>query len=177
MQYEDCIKAGQHDIKPADGETAIARRLADANINPTTGLATDYLNHFNEAIMLLEMLTSCPDCLDDFLNWRPMTYREHFLASRFTGRDAAIAAYDGADPHVRENLDTLASTMTAVLERTRATMVDGLPPRSAGALAERSASRLKILVARAGAVINGEADAGLPDAPQTVVDGLMKRPA
>ena len=25
-------------------------RLADANINPRTGLATDYLNHFNEAV-------------------------------------------------------------------------------------------------------------------------------
>ena len=42
-------------------------RLADANINPATGLATDYLNHFNEAIMLLEMLSSCPECRDDFL--------------------------------------------------------------------------------------------------------------
>jgi hypothetical protein len=30
-------------------------------------------------------------------------------------------------------------------------------------------------VARAGAVINGESDAGLRDAPQAVIDGLMKR--
>jgi len=35
---------------------ARAAELLAANINPRTGLATDYLNHFNEAIMLLEMI-------------------------------------------------------------------------------------------------------------------------
>ena len=47
--------------------------LARANINPATGLATDYLNHFNEAIMLLEMLSAMPDCAEDFLVWEPMS--------------------------------------------------------------------------------------------------------
>ena len=50
-------------------------RLDGTNINPVTGLATDYLNHFNEAIMLLEMLPVAPDCKEDFLAWRPMSYR------------------------------------------------------------------------------------------------------
>src|SRR5262245_28249336 len=47
--------------------------LRDANINPRTGLATDYLNHFNEAIMLLEMIPDMPECADDFLEWRPLS--------------------------------------------------------------------------------------------------------
>ena len=125
--------------------------------------------------MLLEMLSSCPDCRDDFLGWRPMSYREHFLASGFKGRDLAIAAYDAADPNVRGCLDTLAGTMTAVLEATRAAMSAEMPPEAAASLADHAAAWLKPLVARAGAVINGDADAGLPDAPQAVVDGLMKR--
>src|SRR5665647_3413314 len=120
MKYQDCAEALQADDGPDGG--AAAARLAEANINPATGLATDYLNHFNEAIMLLEMLSSCPDCRVDFLGWRPMSYREHFLASGFKGRDLAIAAYDAADPNVRGCLDTLAGTMTAVLEATRAAM-------------------------------------------------------
>ena len=110
--------------------------------------------------MLLEMLSRCPDCRDDFLAWRPMSYREHFAASRFKGRDLAIAAYDAADPNLRECLDTLAGTMTAVLEATRAAMSADLPPASRGALADRAAAWLKPLVARAGAVINGEESAG-----------------
>lgn len=68
--------------------------LADANINPATGLATDYLNHFNEPIMPLELLSICPDCRDDFLAWRPMSYCEHFEPSGFKGGRMAIAAYD-----------------------------------------------------------------------------------
>ena len=53
-----------------------------ANINPKTGLATDYLNHFNEAIMLLEMIPSMPECTGDFLAWEPLSYAEHFIASQ-----------------------------------------------------------------------------------------------
>jgi hypothetical protein len=175
MKYQDYAGALQADDtaarRPSDA------RLAAVNINPSTGLASDYLNHFNEAIMLLEMLSSCPDCLDDFLGWRPVTYREHFAGSRFKGRDMAIAAYEAADPNLRECLDTLAGTMTAVLEATRATMRSGMPAGAAAMLAERAAAWLRPLVARAGAVINGEegAEAGHPVVPQAVVDALMKR--
>lgn len=156
-------------------DEARAAQLRAANINPRTGLATDYLNHFNEAIMLLEMLSSCPDCLDDFLSWQPMSYREHFAASRFKGRDMAIAAYEAADPNLRSCLDTLAGTMTAVLEATHAALKSDMPPEAAGVLADRAAALLRPLVARTGAVINGDADAGLPETPQSAVDALMKK--
>jgi hypothetical protein len=126
--------------------------------------------------MLLEMLSMCPDCLDDFRGWRPLSYREHFKASRFKGRDMAIAAYDAAEPSRRDCLDTLAGTMSAVLEATRTAMSADIPQASAIALAERAATLLRPLIAHAGAVINGEADAGGGEAatPQAVVDGLMK---
>jgi 8-oxo-dGTP diphosphatase len=131
MEYQHRAEAAQ----AADDETAA--RLVEANINPATGFATDYLNHFNEAIMLLEMLPDCPDCIGDFLAWRPMSYREHFVASHFKGRDLAIAAYDAANPALRDCLDTMATTMTAVLEATRESMRPGMPPIEAAALAEQ----------------------------------------
>jgi hypothetical protein len=165
-------------VESQPDEAAIsAARLAQANINPSTGLATDYLNHFNEAIMLLEMMSACPDCVDDFLSWKPMSYREHFATSRFKDRQIAIEAYDAANPAVRHCLETLADTMSAVLDATRAAMGFNLPPAAAAQLAERSAAWLKPLVARAGAVINGEteADAEHAAAPQAAVDLLMKR--
>jgi hypothetical protein len=175
MRYQDCVEAVQAADNASGAAVRRAPRLADANINPVTGLATDYLNHFNEAIMLLEMLADCPDCLEDFLRWEPMSYRDHFVASRFKGRDLAISAYDAADPDLRVCLDMLADTMTAVLEATRAALRSGMPPEAAGALAERAAAGLRPLVARAGAVINGEPDAKLPATPQATVDGLMNR--
>lgn len=172
MKYQDCAGTLQANDDDACRRGA-AVRLAEVNINPATGLASDYLNHFNEAIMLLEML---PICLDDFLAWRPMSYREHFEASRVKGRSLAIAAYDAADPSLRNSLDKLAGTMTAVLEATRAAMCSAASPQSAAVVAGRVAALLRPLVARAGAVINGEdiAVAGEPMTPQEMVDGLMK---
>src|SRR6202161_1999849 len=81
---------------PGPKDEAWAERLRAANINPRTGLATDYLNHFNEAIMLLEMIPDMPECAEQFLQWRPRSYREHFAASNFRARELAIAAYDTA---------------------------------------------------------------------------------
>ena len=152
-----------------------AARLASANINPATGLATDYLNHFNEAIMLLEMLESCPECADDFRAWRPMSYREHFAQPQYKHRAIAIDAYERADPAARQYLDTLANAMTDVLQATRKALAADLPPRAAVQLAERTAAWLRPLVARAAAVINGEADTEAALAPQAVIDRLMKR--
>lgn len=171
MKYQDCADALQAGAVAADS----AARLAEPNINPATGLATDYLNHFNEAIMLLEMLSSCPDCRDDFLAWRPRSYREHFQASNFKGRLLAIEAYDAADPRLHQSLDALAGAMTAVLEAARAAMKGDIPQHAAVALAEDAVATLRPFIARAGAVINGEADAGAAPSPQALVDRLMKR--
>src|ERR1700694_6108396 len=94
-------------------EDARAAQLRAANINPRTGLATDYLNHFNEAIMLLEMVPDMPECAEDFLAWTPLSYAEHFIASNFKDRDLAIEAYEMAEPSIRAEFDKLTDSMTS----------------------------------------------------------------
>src|SRR6202158_1293066 len=96
-------------------DEARAARLRAANINPRTGLATDYLNHFNEAVMLLEMIPDMPECAEDFLGWNPLSYREHFTASNFKARDLAIEAYNSAEPNIRAEFDNITSSMTSIL--------------------------------------------------------------
>src|SRR4029077_8647651 len=93
-------------------------RLKAANINPKTGLATDYLNHFNEAIMLLDLLPYTPECIVELIGWEPLSYQEHFAASHFKDKDLAIAAYEAAEPAARVRLDELADTMNALLVAT-----------------------------------------------------------
>ena len=173
MTYRNGADARQASVETPDADTVT---LTDARINPTTGLATDYLNQFNEAVMLLDMLSSCPEFRDDFLAWEPMSYREHFRLSRFKTRDLAISAYDKANPDVRNTLDTLAVTMTIVLEATRAAMDDvDRRPETVAALAGNAIGWLKPLIARAGAIINGESVGDNAPSPQDVVDRLMKR--
>ncbi|HMF26700.1 MAG TPA: hypothetical protein VKG24_31930 [Pseudolabrys sp.] len=173
MKYRDRAGVAQAADETRDADAAL--RLSEAHINPTTGLATDYLNRFNEAVMLLDMLSSCPELRDDFLAWEPMSYREHFRTSHFKTRELAIRAYDGADPNVRDTLDTLAVTMTIVLEATRAAMDADRRPETLAALAENAIGWLKPLIARAGAIINGEPVGTRVLTPQEVVDKLMKR--
>ena len=45
-----------------------------------------------------------PECVDDFCAWRPLSYCEHFAASRFRERDLAIAVYGQADPALRRRV-------------------------------------------------------------------------
>jgi hypothetical protein len=130
-------------------------QLAKANINPNTGLATDYLNHFNEAIMLLDLVSTVPECLPDLMAWGPMSYQDHFHGSRFKDRELAVAAYNAADPAARGDLEKLADAMTTILLATRdAMMAEGCAVET-GEEANKAAAQLRSLVSQAGAVING----------------------
>jgi len=137
------------------GANARAQRLLEANINPRTGLATDYLNHFNEAVMLLEMIPDIPECVDDFLGWRPLSYREHFAASHFKARELAISAYDSSDPAVRAEFNNITTTMTSILTTVGAAMRQARHVETRAVLAEQAAGWVKPLVTLAGSVING----------------------
>jgi hypothetical protein len=136
-----------------------AAQLRAANINPRTGLATDYLNHFNEAIMLLEMIPDIPDCAEDFLAWRPMSYAEHFTASHFKARELAIEAYEAADVITRAEFDNITSSMSSILSAVAAAMREAQGDKTKATLAEQATGWVKPLVALAGGIINGGAEA------------------
>jgi len=142
--------------KPTGPDAAArAAELKAANINPQTGLATDYLNHFNEAIMLLEMIPDIPECSEDFLQWTPLSYAEHFTASNFKARDLAISAYEQADPAIRAEFDQLTNTMTSILTAVGQAMREASQDKTRAKLAEQAIHWVKPLVMAAGGVING----------------------
>ncbi|CCD85366.1 conserved hypothetical protein [Bradyrhizobium sp. ORS 285] len=137
-------------------DPARAAILRAANINPRTGLATDYLNHFNEAVMLLEMIPDIPECAEDFLAWSPLTYPEHFTHTNFKARDLVIEAYEQADPAIRDRFDHLTKTMTDILLAVGSAMRDAKQDSTKAKLAEQAASWVKPLVSQAGGIINGD---------------------
>jgi hypothetical protein len=140
-------------------EEALAARLRAANINPRTGLATDYLNHFNEAVMLLELIPDMPECAEDFLAWHPLSYREHFMASHFKARELAIEAYDSADAIIRAEFDNITTAMTSILTAVGAAMREARQDKTRATLAEQATGWVKPLVALAGGIINGGTEA------------------
>ncbi len=142
-----------------DPDEARAAVLKAANINPRTGLATDYLNHFNEAIMLLEMIPDIPECSEDFLAWCPLSYCEHFMASNFKARDLAISTYEFADPDIRAEFEQITDTMTSILTAVGTGMREANQDKTRARLAEQAIGWLKPLVSAAGGVINGGLEA------------------
>lgn len=144
--------AARHNDRPGMAE------LAAANINPRTGLATDYLNHFNEAIMLLEMIPDMPESAADFLDWQPLSYREHFAASNFKARDLAIRAYEQSDTAIRAEFDAITDAMTTILTATGAAMREARHDHTRAKLATESVGWVRPLATLASAVIHGSHD-------------------
>jgi Xaa-Pro aminopeptidase len=155
-------------MSPPAGSGAMIRGIPP--INPATGLSTDYLNHFSEAMMILEMLPDAPECLSEFLAWEPKSYAEHFASSAFTDAPHVISAYEAAEPELRRSLDTLSDIMNAMLTAAREAMAVHGPGPATDVLAARTAKGLKPLISRTAAMINGAAPALYVD--RTAVDSI-----
>lgn len=77
-------------------------KVAGSNISSVTLLATDYMNHFNEITMLLEMIPDMPDMFEECLAWQPKSYQQHFLESGFSDKELAVTAYDHVPQRYRQ---------------------------------------------------------------------------
>lgn len=141
-----------------DRISAIRAEAKAANVNEQTLLATDYLNHFNEAMMLLELVPSMPECIDDLADWRPIDYAEHFHKSSFSGRDIAIEAYYLSPEEYRHPFDTMIDRLSILLLATirgaRALIAMGKTD-SAAAMIETAMPAIRCYQETAGAIING----------------------
>ena len=84
-----------------------ARQSHYTTINPVTGLAGDYLNHFHEIYLILRYVTDDPALIEDMQNWSPKTYVSHFEQSPLLDRADVIAAYAAVPPITRSRFDSL----------------------------------------------------------------------
>ncbi len=166
-------------VEPVLGAGDLAAdKLVQANINPDTGLATDYLNHFNEVMMLLEMLPDMPDCAEDVLAWTPLAYEDHFEISGFSDKKLAVDAYRAAPAVLRENLEARVSDINAlVLGIQEQLRTAGSPIEVAGEVAEIATHSIKPLIAMAGGIIHGHVEEKAThcegDAAQAEIDAMF----
>ncbi len=160
----------------APGRPAYSRTLGllvkGKNINEETMLATDYLNHFNEIIMLLDMVPMMPECLDDAKTWAPKTYQAHFRDSVFTDKELAILAYENAPLRFREPFDDTVAKMNGLvaegLSAIEQAIATGEPGRIELAVTEVS-RKLQAYIDRCSAIIHGHTS----KLDQSAVDALF----
>lgn len=103
---------GGPDARNRLSEIAATARIG---IDPRTGLATDFLNPYNEIAMLLGLVADDVTMVSDVEDWSPTGYVEHFEASGFSDRALAIEAYQIAPPAVRARFEAVAHDLDSVL--------------------------------------------------------------
>jgi hypothetical protein len=89
----------------------LRQKRAEAIVNPASGLANDYLNLFNEIVMLIEQLPAMPELIDDILQWRPVTYQDYFDNSILPGRASALEAYGALDAGFRRDFEAVVADL------------------------------------------------------------------
>jgi hypothetical protein len=106
----DLAPSGKGDPRGLKAET----RAEDAGLH--RGLSNDYLNHYSEALMLIEMAADDPAITADLVDWRPVDYRTYFGASELRRASAALAAYDALPANRREAFERLVAAMDTLTD-------------------------------------------------------------
>ncbi|WP_025897783.1 hypothetical protein [Sneathiella glossodoripedis] len=142
------------------------------NVNATSLLATDYLNHFNEALMLAEMIADMPDLAEEFAEWRPKLYKDHFLESGIADKDLAVEAYDHCPKEYKAPFDSTVSKINRQLTLLQSSLLkdpEGLAAGEKAGFITSKCGLIRQLIDRAAGIINGqlllEAPTEIPDKP------------
>lgn len=133
-------------------------RVQGTNISPTSLLATDYLNHFNEIIMLLGMVPDMPDIIEECRSWQPKDYKDHFRDSGFHDRALAVEAYDHVPARYKQPFEDTVEQMNRVVENAISKIgsaTDEGDTMSAAFKAETASRLLQHLLDIASAIIHG----------------------
>ena len=147
--------------------------------NPASGIANDFMNHFNEIVLLVENLPLLlPEMLDELMQWQPTTYRAYFERSNLPGRNEALETYERIAPELRaafdaavEGLNDRARRIIALIAMQR-DAAGNLAAESVADLCAAASRDLREALARAASLV----DTGHPascEPPQSVADRLL----
>jgi hypothetical protein len=100
-----------HAIREQMQDEAVQSSIADDLVNPASGIANDYLNLFNEIVMLIEQLPTMPELIDDIKAWKPTSYEDYFVNSPLPGRESALEAYQKLDAAFRREFEQVVAEL------------------------------------------------------------------
>ena len=143
------------------------------NINTRTLLATDYLNHFNEAVMLVELVPDMPDCLEDLVDWKPKSYQQHFFDSGLSDGPLAAWAYENSPPRYRDPFDEviegIGTSIVEAVAQLNAAVENQAPAANLSMIVDGALDEIHGLMSLANAIIHG----GSRVSDQATIDSLL----
>ena len=160
-------------------ERDTSRERAEAIVNPASGLANDYLNLFNEIVMLIEQLPTMPELIEDILRWRPVTYQDYFAHSILPGRISALEAYAALDRNFRRDFEAVVADLdrravgavAAIRRHYKATGV--VSPESMADMCERAGKTLREVLLKATGLVNHGSHRAARESEQERADRLL----
>lgn len=142
------------------------------------GLSNDFLNHYSEALMLIEMAAYDPAIGAELADWRPVGYRAYFASSELRRASAALAAYDALSEARRNAFERLIAAMDTLATMAVFALQPPSAPESAPVIVEATAPALRNLIAKAGAFLNSGgqdlAADGEAEGAQAVIDRIIE---
>ncbi len=126
----------------------------DTVVSASAGLSNDYLNHYSEALMLIEMAADDPAIGADLAEWRPVSYRGYFGASELRRAPDALAAYDALPADRRAAFEKLVAAMDALATMAVFALQPPYERETAPIIAEATVPALRNLIAKAAAFLN-----------------------
>jgi hypothetical protein len=146
-----------------------------------SGLSNDYLNHYSEVLMLIEMAAGDPVIAADLADWQPVDYRSYFGASDLRRAADALAAYDALPDESRLAFEKLVAAMDALASMAVFALQPPTDPATAPVIVDATAPALRSLIARAGAFLNSGGQMLPPDGEageaQLAIDRVLERAA
>lgn len=89
---------------------------ASALVNPASGVANDYMNHFNEILLMIENLPALlPEMVDEMLAWRPVSYRAYFESSPLPGSVEVLEIYDSLEEDFRRDFESMVELLDKII--------------------------------------------------------------
>lgn len=99
-------------------ETLDLLKQASNLVNPSSGIANDFLNQYNEVLLLVENLpVLLPEMVDELLAWKRKSYEEYFTTSPLPGGDIAIKIYGMLDAGFKNRFETQIAKINKVADK------------------------------------------------------------
>jgi hypothetical protein len=160
--------------------TASLEERAAALVNPESGVANDYLNHFNEILLLIENLPALlPEMVDEIMAWKPVGYREYFERSLLPGSKKTLEIYDSLDEKFRQDFESMIELLDTIVLRSIAIIADNrlpdgtIDPDGIDGICGRLATDLRVVLDRTADLVNHGYAPPL-ERPQDMADRILQ---
>jgi hypothetical protein len=175
------VKEEGHDINVDNDDRESLEKRAASLINPRSGIANDFINHFADVFLLIENFPLLlPEMVDDMLQWRAKSYREYFSNSNLPGKDAALQSYEALEPEFRRDFEVMIAKLNMMalddiyyIKQHRGPNGE-VNPRDVADFCGKATAKFKDMLDKITNMVN----TGLPiadETAQTAVDRLLRQ--